>query len=399
MARHLEETDIPIEYKGMKYNVFPSALHSNNLTVELPEVVVRPTTPQTNDKAYYQRWLMRQVNRGGRNMSSSDREAYDRMMQRIANQNEVKNFTGFDGTIYNHGSGALEQVSPEFDVLTLGRQFYTDRLLNAIGKSTSKKVSKETSKQLPLTQWTPKQWTAAQDKAIAEGDMVRAQMLRDLHFKIHANPVLTQEGNMRLTHATKNKFNIFNLDKAGSGSGNLSNTEGVIHLSPYDESALDVFKTKSLEERNKYNLMHLYAHNPNPVNVDLKDFIKTFNDKNAFKKLRDAGDGIIARGQSPYKIYNDKIAEYEAKKAAGKLNMWDSKPESPTDFMEESVVDGYTINKPEYIKSADAVTYNGYGVRIPLGKRDNFRNMDIRYSFIPLSIGGKYLYNNLNNNK
>lgn len=133
MARHLEETDIPIEYKGMKYNVSPSALRSNNLTVELPEVVVRPTTPQTNDKAYYQRWLIRQASRGGKNMSSSDREAYDRMMRRIANQNEVNNFTGFDGTIYNHGNGALEQVSPEFDALTLGRQFYTDGLFNSIG--------------------------------------------------------------------------------------------------------------------------------------------------------------------------------------------------------------------------------------------------------------------------
>lgn len=140
MARHLEETDIPIEYKGMKYNISPSALRSNNLTVELPEVVVRPTTPQTNDKAYYQRWLMRQANRGGRNMSSSDREAYDRMMQRIANQNEVKNFTGFDGTIYNHGSGALEQVSPEFDVLTLGRQLYTDGILGLIDKSAGRNI-------------------------------------------------------------------------------------------------------------------------------------------------------------------------------------------------------------------------------------------------------------------
>lgn len=139
MARHLEETDIPIEYKGMKYNVSPSALRSNNLTVELPEVVVRPTTPQTNDKAYYQRWLMRQTSRGGKNMSLSDREAYDRIMSRIANQNEVKNFTGFDGTIYNHGNGALEQVSPEFDVLTLGRQFYTDGLFNAVGKNIIKK--------------------------------------------------------------------------------------------------------------------------------------------------------------------------------------------------------------------------------------------------------------------
>ena len=111
-------------------------------SVVLPELTVRPTTPQTNDKAYYQKWLMRQADRGGRNMSSSDREAHDKMMQRIANQNEVKNFTGFDGTIYNHGSGALEQVSPEFDVLTLGRQFYTDGLFNGIGNVTKNALKK-----------------------------------------------------------------------------------------------------------------------------------------------------------------------------------------------------------------------------------------------------------------
>lgn len=112
-------------------------------SVVLPEVTIKPTTPQTNSGPYYQQWLMRQADRGGRNMSSSDREAYDRMMSRIANQNEVKNFTGFDGAIYRHGNGALEQVSPEFDILTLGRQFYTDGLFDIIGnvgKNALKKV-------------------------------------------------------------------------------------------------------------------------------------------------------------------------------------------------------------------------------------------------------------------
>ena len=34
--------------------------------------------------------------------------------------------------------------------------------------------------------WTPEQWTAAQDAAIARGDMAEAQRLRDLHFNINA---------------------------------------------------------------------------------------------------------------------------------------------------------------------------------------------------------------------
>jgi hypothetical protein len=111
-------------------------------SVVLPELTVRPTTPQTNSSSYYQQWLMRQADRGGRNMSSSDREAYDRMMSRVANQNEVKNFTGFDGTIYKHGNGALEQVSPKFDALTLGRQFYTDGLFSLISNNSKNTLNR-----------------------------------------------------------------------------------------------------------------------------------------------------------------------------------------------------------------------------------------------------------------
>ena len=53
MARHLEETDIPIEYKGMKYNVSPSALRSNNITVELPEVKVSGKRKNKGYKSVY----------------------------------------------------------------------------------------------------------------------------------------------------------------------------------------------------------------------------------------------------------------------------------------------------------------------------------------------------------
>lgn len=38
-------------------------------------------------------------------------------------------------------------------------------------------------------------------------------------------------------------------------------------------------------------------------------------------------------------------------------------------------------------KLSDAVTYDDKGVRMPLGKRDNFKLSDIRYGLIPLGIG------------
>ena len=40
--------------------------------------------------------------------------------------------------------------------------------------------------QQSMVEWTPEQWTAAQDAAIARGDIAEAQRLRDLHFRISA---------------------------------------------------------------------------------------------------------------------------------------------------------------------------------------------------------------------
>ena len=55
------------------------------------------------------------------------------------------------------------------------------------------------------------------------------------------------------------------------------------------------------------------------------------------------------------------------------------------------------IKKGNQLKSADAVTYDDNGVRIPLGERDNFNINDIRYGLAPLGFGIPYLMNNNNN--
>ena len=315
-------------------------------SVVLPELTIKPTTPQTNDKAYYQKWLMRQADRGGRNMSSSDRKAYDKMMQKIANQNEVKNFTGFDGAVYNHGNGALEQVSPEFDVLTLGRQFYTDGLLNTIGKSTSKKVSKETSKKLPFTQWTPEQWTAAQDKAIAEGDMVRAQMLRDLHFQVSAPNSVTHDV---FHHGNTKPMNWYIFDPKRVGTTDEGYSGAGYYFAP----------TKPASQYTRENLPHTLGPH---------------GEQNAGLSGGKYHRYVYLNGETKYKPLRD--------------HDWTDHTDFP--FVDNRPTE-VVVGDNKQIKLADAVTYNGYGVRIPLGKRDNFRNMDIRYGLIPLSIGGAAL--------
>ena len=57
------------------------------------------------------------------------------------------------------------------------------------------------------------------------------------------------------------------------------------------------------------------------------------------------------------------------------------------------------IPRGEQIKSANAITYDNNGVRIPLGERDNFNLKDIRWGLIPL--GGTLASLSLlgNNNK
>ena len=58
--------------------------------------------------------------------------------------------------------------------------------------------------------------------------------------------------------------------------------------------------------------------------------------------------------------------------------------------IENAVFDG------KQLKSADAVTYNDNGIRVPLGERDNFNLNDIRYGLIPFITGGigYGIYNN-----
>jgi hypothetical protein len=65
------------------------------------------------------------------------------------------------------------------------------------------------------------------------------------------------------------------------------------------------------------------------------------------------------------------------------------------DPMYESIQNQFVVKDPSKIKRADAVTYDDNGVRIPLGKRDNFSINDIRYGLLPFGIGltGYGLYN------
>jgi len=207
-----------------------------------------------------------------------------------------------------------------------------------------------------MSKWTPEQWTAAQDAAIARGDMVEAQRLRDLHFKVSApnTKIVDENGNpLRLYHGTNNKFNSFDESLYGTTDGGMYGTG--VYTTPYKEYA----------EQYGDNIMDLYANISNPVdarNLSIDDLMlgKLEEGNNIFRWTDIGGkrDGVFGKNH-----YLNTKHPYEV-----------------------------VSHNPSKVKSADAVTYDNKGVRIPLGERDNFNINDVRYSWLPWLLGGTTAY-------
>lgn len=183
---------------------------------------------------------------------------------------------------------------------------------------------------------TPEQWTAAQDAAIARGDMAEAQRLRDLHFKVSTpdNKIVNEE-NMpfHVYHGTPNNFTTFDPNRINGGNYGKG-----FYFSPRTDVA-QRYATKD------GNIMDTY------LNLKTEDIFP--NDRY----------GEI--------IYNDGAIIADA---VGRRNL---------KYARE-----FRVNRPNQVKSADTVTYDDKGVRIPLGERDNFSLNDIRYGLLPfISLG------------
>lgn len=197
----------------------------------------------------------------------------------------------------------------------------------------------------------PKLWTAAQDAAIARGDVAEAQRLRDLHFKVNApnTKIVDENGDpLRLYHGTKSKFNAFDESLYGSADGGMYGTG--VYTTPY----------KGYAENYGDVVMNLYANISNPVdarNLSIDDLMlgKLEEGNNIFRWTDIGGkrDGVLGKNH-----YLNTKYPYEV-----------------------------VSHKPSKVKSADAVTYDDSGARIPLGERDNFNLNDIRYSWLLPFLG------------
>lgn len=186
---------------------------------------------------------------------------------------------------------------------------------------------------------TPEQWTAAQDAAIARGDMAEARRLRDLHFKVNAPEADVPD----MYHGTHYE-NIGNSIHIGNAFRDNSN------------SNINFYTTPSRRYAREYGY-NIYKFKVNAKTKDLKEGSFAYLPKRTVEELKDAG-------------YKGTVDYESGPMLGGGLDAHE-----------------YTFFDPKQYKLADAVTYDDKGVRIPLGKRDNFNINDIRYAFIPTILG------------
>lgn len=198
---------------------------------------------------------------------------------------------------------------------------------------------------------TPEQWTAAQDAAIARGDMAEAQRLRDLHFKISASntKVVDVAGNPQLViHKTPNDFTVFDNNRS-IGKLNWAATQKAFG------GENGVFATGAGTNPKE---MRLYVNMKNPHYPTIDEGMEP-----AF--IKEGEDGILGI------VDKDMTDFYKSASDAG-----------------EGFHMSLGVDNPYALKSANTVTYDNNGVRIPLGKRDNFNIDDIRYALFPFVGGG-----------
>ena len=188
--------------------------------------------------------------------------------------------------------------------------------------------------------WGYQQWNQRYNAAVESGNMEEAQRLRDLHFKIKAKTDVTT-----FAHTTPNKFTKFDPNKEGvtsdlgeggfNGRGFYFSTTRIPTNPPKDKSILGPHGEIPTMNYGK-NKMYVYLKGN-------KEFDVGSQTRNFFNEPNTIG-----------------------------IN-W------PRRDYERGIPAEIIVGNPNNIKSANAITKTDAGNIIPIVKRDNFHNLDIRY--------------------
>lgn len=189
---------------------------------------------------------------------------------------------------------------------------------------------------------TPEQWTAMQDAAIAKGDMAEVQRLRDLHFKVSAPNSVTHEV---FHHGNKEPMDWYTFDPERIGTTDEGYSGAGYYFAP----------TRPASQYAKERLPHTLGPH---------------GEQNAGLSGGRYHRYVYLNGETKYKPLRD--------------HDWTTHTDLP--FVDNRPIE-VVVGDNRQMKLADAVTYDNSGVRIPLGKRDNFNINDIRYGLLPFGMG------------
>jgi hypothetical protein len=169
-------------------------------------------------------------------------------------------------------------------------------------------------------------------------------------------------------HGSRNEFSIFSSAKRGSATNTETSKrwffagDKATANSYYPYGVIEALQGKEAADKikNKGKLYHLFLRMSNPLEVDVKDY-----DYAAHRENRDA---MMEYSEQAENNGNDGIILYHALD-----NQLDTSARESTVYM---------FRDSAQAKSADAITYDDNGDVIPLSKRFDASNEDIRYSDI-----------------
>lgn len=212
---------------------------------------------------------------------------------------------------------------------------------------------------------TPEQWTAAQDTAIARGDMQEAQRLSDLHADVNGYSI-------DVYHQTSNKFHTFKVGPQYTKHAKVD------FATPYG-----IF-TKGSEEQVALPgdvQMHLRGKMKNPLVFNNREELEQYLMDNipkiskyikVMRKARAEGNRDLYRA---YAIdIKPEVDKYFRELGIDGIIL----KEDHAHFKNATIFDTNIFLNPEQVKSANAVTYID-GVRVPLGERHNSKVKDTRF--------------------
>ena len=215
--------------------------------------------------------------------------------------------------------------------------------------------------------WGYQQWNDRYNAAVEAGNIEEAQRLRDLHFKTKA-PNAPQ---YNFYHGTFNKERPFYIFEP------QSNNELFFHFSPYKDTAekfMGIAKTRNENGR----LITAKLNIQRPTTVTDSGWWNWYRIPEANPRI---SKKLGMNGQTAGQYYSDLLLkEPSVSEANGKMmDMIDADALMYKNYTEDNGRISIAVPRPTQIKLSDPITRTKNEEIIPIVKRDNFRNPDIRY--------------------